>query len=572
MQIPLNHFEQVIDEKILKRGLSYYKKGLVQQLDEVSPNTYEAVVEGTDDYTVRLTVENDVVTEYVCDCPYDQGPVCKHVAAVIFKLQEDQLQLNQKPTKPKAKTRSTTGKKRKTVAKQINEMLAKASKDELVDLIKEEVASNTTFRNRLLMALEQYNEDVSKDYYAKQIKSILKSAAGRYGFPDWEHTRVMGHNLELLLDAAHTAVSRENYRNALCISFAMMEVLIPALNEVDDSDGVIGDCIENAYDLLCDIAINADTKENHQQIFDFCATHYEQNTFRGWDWHTDVLWLAVDLADCDEEYHRLTPLVDQELESSGYMGRFEEEQRQVLKYKLLMKTKGVGAAKVYMLQNLTNPEMRRTAIEDAMSHSDYEMATDIANEGVKQDMKQYPGLAKEWYDWLLKIAQAQHDTPHIIEYARFLLVDNFRHEQDYYQILKQLVQPEQWNDFVDSLIKDIKAKDRGYYSGQEAQILIREKRWEQLWELVRQMPSLSSVEQYESYLSKRYPNELAELYAKRILEYMEQNTGRNFYENACRYIRRIIKLGARQKANEVIRTLRELYPKRRALMEELDKV
>ena len=30
MQIPLSQFEQVIDEKILKRGLSYYKKGLVR--------------------------------------------------------------------------------------------------------------------------------------------------------------------------------------------------------------------------------------------------------------------------------------------------------------------------------------------------------------------------------------------------------------------------------------------------------------------------------------------------------------------------------------------------------------
>ena len=86
MQIPLDHFEQIIDERILKRGFSYYKKGNVLQLDEVSPNTYEAVVEGTDDYTVQLSINNDMVTEYVCNCPYDQGPVCKHVAAVLFKL------------------------------------------------------------------------------------------------------------------------------------------------------------------------------------------------------------------------------------------------------------------------------------------------------------------------------------------------------------------------------------------------------------------------------------------------------------------------------------------------------
>ena len=44
MQIPLDQFEQVIDEKILQRGLTYFKKGLVRELEETSPNTDEAVV------------------------------------------------------------------------------------------------------------------------------------------------------------------------------------------------------------------------------------------------------------------------------------------------------------------------------------------------------------------------------------------------------------------------------------------------------------------------------------------------------------------------------------------------
>ena len=106
MQIPLGQFEQVIDEKILQRGLTYFKKGHVQELEEVSPNTYEAIVEGTENYTVRLTVENNVVTEYSCDCPYDLGPVCKHVAAVIFSLQEEELGLTKKATKSKKSVES----------------------------------------------------------------------------------------------------------------------------------------------------------------------------------------------------------------------------------------------------------------------------------------------------------------------------------------------------------------------------------------------------------------------------------------------------------------------------------
>lgn len=576
MQIPLDQFEQVIDEKILKRGLSYYKKGLVQQLDEVSPNTYEAVVEGTEDYTVQLTVKNNVVTEYVCGCPYDQGPVCKHVAAVIFKLQEDQLQLNQKQakTKSEAAPKIATGKKHKTIAEQINEMLTKASKEELVTLIQEEAANNTAFRNRIMMALEQYNDNISKDFYAKQMKAILKSAKGRYGFVDWQSARVMGRSIEQILDAAYHAYEHHNYQNALCVCFATMEVLIPALNEIDDSNGVLGDCLTMAYDLLRDMGTEVGSEPIRKVIFDFCLNHFEKHSFKGWDWHIDVLWLAVATARTEKEYDALLSLVEQEQnhEPKGYSEEFEERQLQLVKYRILVITRGDEAAEAYLQQKLDNPELRRVAIKKAIMQKEFDAAIKLAMDGVKKDMKQYPGLAKEWYDWLLTIALAQNDTPKIIEYARYLLIDNFQPQKDYFQILKQHVEPGQWNDFVDQLIRDIEAKNQGCHTGLIAKILIKEERWEQLWDLVSGLPFLQSVEYYESYFTQRHPDQLAELYAKLILEYMSHNMGRDHYQTACRFIRKIIKLGERQVANDLIDTLRKTYPQRRALLEELNKV
>jgi hypothetical protein len=71
MKIPLNSFEQYIDETILKRGFQYFKKGLVHEPEEVMKGNYESIVEGTEPHTVNLTIKNFVVTEYVCTCPYD---------------------------------------------------------------------------------------------------------------------------------------------------------------------------------------------------------------------------------------------------------------------------------------------------------------------------------------------------------------------------------------------------------------------------------------------------------------------------------------------------------------------
>ena len=97
-------------------------------------------------------------------------------------------------------------------------------------------------------------------------------------------------------------------------------------------------------------------------------------------------------------------------------------------------------------------------------------------------------------------------------------------------------------------------------------------KWDKLWEMVKENPTLSTIEQYESHLSKHYADEMVDLYASRILDYLERNMGRDHYQTACRYIRRMIKLGGKAKADKLIAQLRALYAKRPALMEELDRV
>ena len=91
MEIPLDEFEHVIDATILKRGHSYFKKGHVIEFTALSSNEYEAIVSGATEYLVQLTVQNNIIVGYECDCPYDHGPVCKHIVAVIFHLNEERF-------------------------------------------------------------------------------------------------------------------------------------------------------------------------------------------------------------------------------------------------------------------------------------------------------------------------------------------------------------------------------------------------------------------------------------------------------------------------------------------------
>jgi uncharacterized Zn finger protein len=566
MLIPINQFEHYINETILKRGLQYFKKGHVHEPDEIRPGEYEAIVEGSEDYTVQLTLKKGVITEYVCDCPYDMGPVCKHVAALIFYLQQDELDLNKK-TRRKRTGQTSKPAKRKTIAQQVDELLEKATHEELKQFVLEKATANAPLRNLFMSSFAHHNSDESKELYAKQVKSILKTASNRYGFIDWSASKLVSNAIDNLLESARKQFENQNYKSAVFISTAIMEQMTKALQYSDDSNGDIGRSIYDAYEMLYSIAEEQISEEIRKLIIEYCFTSFDKQIYSGWDWHIGVLRLAALLLKTEDETERIFKQIDK-VQRSDY----EREEAQIIKYDILLKTKGVNVAEKYLEQNITNSKLRRKAIQKALKKKNYEKANSLAKDGVNCDLKDKPGLSKEWYDWLLKIAQAQNDSEKIIEYARLLFIDNFGNQQDYYQILKQQVKPEKWVAFIEAVIQDITTKKRWLDTDLIASIFIKEQWWDRLFELVKKSSDFNIIKQYEKYLSKDYSNEIVELYASHILKYMKNNMGRAHYQNACRYIRKIIKLGARDRANEIISYLRNEYPKRRALMEELDKV
>lgn len=572
MNIPLNQFEQYINETILSRGLSYFRNGYVSEPEEIAHGVYEAIVEGSENYTVQLSLENGIVSDYVCNCPYDYGPVCKHIAAVLFYLQQDELEIKQKgkktnEEKPTSPSGRKVRKKRKTKADQIVELLEKVSHEELKQFIIERTIHNRSFRDLFLSTYAHYNSNESKKQYSNLVNSILRTASDRHGFIDWSSSRQVGTEISHLLDTAQKQLENNNYKSAFYICTAVMEEMVEALQYSDDSNGDIGGSIYTACELFYEIAKTDSNEEIRKSIFDYCVDAFERGIYSGWDWHTDILQIASIVLKSDNEFDSLMALMDKDQESE-----YTQETIQDIKYQILLKVKGEDEANKYLEQNITNSRLRRAAIINAVAKDDFNKAGEIAFDGIKHDEKDKPGLAKEWYDWLLKIAQATNDKENIIKYARYLLIDNFRNEQDYYQILKQHIPKKEWNNYVNDIIADIRKKGRWIDQSLISNIYIREKWWDKLFEFVKQSPSLNTISEYEQYLSKDYSKELSEMYALAVIKYLEQNMGRKHYQLACRYLRRIIKLGNRDKANELIEKFRIDYPARKALMEELNNV
>lgn len=75
--------------EIRSRGLAYFNRGRVNNV-EISTNFVSAKVKGTKKYHVWISFDKDLKPlRMSCTCPYFQTDNCKHLAALIYHLDED---------------------------------------------------------------------------------------------------------------------------------------------------------------------------------------------------------------------------------------------------------------------------------------------------------------------------------------------------------------------------------------------------------------------------------------------------------------------------------------------------
>ncbi len=560
MKIPLNEFELVINETILKRGLNYFKNGFVTNLVEVSNGEFEAIVLGTEDYTVNLEIKNEIIVEHNCDCPYDMGPVCKHIVAVIFYLQKDLLEISKNTVKKPRKKRT------KSVNQQIKDILKKIPQNELNVFIEDHCKSDRKFRNYFLASFDHHDENQSKEFYQKQIHSILKSAAGRYGFIDWSSMKYVVSAIQPFLDNAEKYLANKNFKNAFYISIALLEEITETLQFADDSSGELGYFIDSSMEILSQISDQKIPDPFREEMFSYCISSFDKKMFSGWDWHLGILYIASGLAKNESEANRIIKSLN------TINDEYEKEQAQFFKLRLFRKYKSVNEIDKFISDHIGNSRIRNDEILKAVENKNFDKSIKLAKDGIVYDKKDKPGLVKDWYNWLLKIAQIQKDVTKITEYARFLLIDNFMPEQDYYQILKNNIEIENWYPFLEELISEISSDNNWRSIELKRKIYINEKWWDKLFLMLKQNFTFENIRENEKYLAKDYSTELIAFYNMGIPDFLKNNIGRKHYQKACRYIRRMKKLGGTNEAKLMIEQLRKEYPQRPALMDELNQV
>lgn len=108
------NFEDHFDLNILSRGKSYYKENRILDI-WCQDNTVTAYIDGSEIYRIELRINDKGLNNFYCSCPYSEDGeyMCKHIAAVLYYLEENdipELEVSNKKQEKQDKSKSELSK------------------------------------------------------------------------------------------------------------------------------------------------------------------------------------------------------------------------------------------------------------------------------------------------------------------------------------------------------------------------------------------------------------------------------------------------------------------------------
>lgn len=572
MPFPLNSFESHLPTDILQKGKDYWDNGAVSNLIENDKN-FEAIVYGSEDYEVEIKVNNGSVESWFCDCPYDWGPICKHVAAVLIEIREQQHSIKYSKG---IENKSDFEEKKDPFQTILDQLEA----EELRAIIQYFTKKNKDLKTYLLTKYANLIQSAGKEHFLSLVTSVIQAQIdGRYGYLEYSSASRLGNKLCNLLEETEKNLPEGDEMQLVHLCEIIIKEVSKVYTNADDSSGNLSGAISSGILQLTRFTdFDADSsKEILEYIFQFALEEMNKEIFRRSDWGYDLKELAIKAARNENQIDQIISSLDQIIkpqDDGNWASNYQAESAARLKLALLAKWKGPAVAATFLKAHLHFSSFRKLEIEKAIKDKNYQHANELAKEGVKLDSeKRLPGLVKTWKDYLLKIAQESGNNHAIEALTKKMFLET--REMSYFRQLRSQISDKEFKEKVEQFLKYFRSKERPSYWGIGfntiiANIFIEEKRWEDLMKEIMKQPSLKLLDQFEEYLSSKFKETYRNIYEEKVREMMENNTGRSVYEMASEYLLKIIALGGKDQAKKMVEDWKTKYPRRKAMLEELD--
>lgn len=281
--------------------------------------------------------------------------------------------------------------------------------------------------------------------------------------------------------------------------------------------------------------------------------------------------IAADLVETETRRKKLYETLDK---ISQHKNRYEHlrmiyyDRAETIRLSVVNRLDDQDAQLAFLNAHLQREHFREKLVRYHLEHNNLGKARRLCKEWLDNPESTQNRYYPLFQDLLLTIAQHenQHEEINYLAEELFLATGEFK----YYVLLKDTLSTEEWPETRTRLITRTKQQDT-QFNDLRAEIYVREEMWSSLFEMI-QDAHRRTVDRYREHLEQHFPEKVCGIYERIIWEIMEERVNRKGYQEGCRYLRRIKKMGQIEFAHTLIDALKAKYSNRPALLDELSRV
>lgn len=528
----ITDFEEYFSPRILERGKEYYRNHHVISLESIGNGSYEAEVEGSEIYTVFAELKADgEVLDLSCDCPYEWEEFCKHEAAVLYALREQEKIIPpvEEPEQKQA----------------LSEQLAACEKETLIAWMMEYAKENRGFLDYLQL-------HVSEQLQSEELLAILNRTCNRFfsGKIVWKELQ---KTVAFLLKSVQDWADDVKKVQAILDIVQLLEMKLE--ERCCESDWVVYESITDCSDAILNIVqgvINRQESKTIEAVYQSLLHAFHKDKLSGEHFVFSSLLCLCALPEYRKKLEEF--LQYQQAVSTEYERRELAEQQ----FQILKRYGTPQEQNDFINRHLSNPEYRRMAIQNAIDAGDESTVERLALDG-EYENQALPGLLLEWQKCRYHCYHRTGEREKLADVCEALLKGG---EPDYYEEWKSLIPFDLKSVKIEQLLKEVPI--RVY-----RKILLAENRVDLMAEACEKDPSELWL-YFGALKSSPFAEQATELYKDWIWEEADAAANRSEYAAVCRKLKKFSEnspIAARVLAQE----LREKFPRRPAFQDELKK-
>ena len=394
------------------------------------------------------------------------------------------------------------------------------------------------------------------------INQSMNKAKDRFGFVSYWKNREAIIGTILVVRDAEKALANNEYEKALELSLLVISAMTILRRHNDDSDGDTGALIHQANDVLKKLSQSIGPESTDMFVKRVLKEAIMKKYDEGYDVRGDLFNIAAEAVQNETD---AKPLLKTLLLYMNPKGKYNVEYIYAsLAYLIVLKKlKQFDEMKAMINKLIEHDKIRSFAIELALENQDYEEVLRLADQGEQLNkgflrQNQWLGSKMQAYIGLNRMDEAK-------DCAYKLAIDG---EMFYYRLLKQMCSTQEWEQRCLKLLNALE-KENLYWSFYQ-EVLVEEKQWPRLILSIEKRPE--TIKQYYPDVKAVDPERANILYTRLIMRSAQAAKNRLAYKGVVSLIKKFAKLNNKASAETIVHTLIHLYPKKPALLDELESI